>query len=145
MRYLAIDYGLKRLGLALCDPAEGVVSPLCQWSVGGSRPEHTMEKLQDVIREYEIDAVVVGLPLHMDGSEGEQAKLSRRFAEQLGQLVHIPVHLQDERLSSMAADEMLAESGFSKTKQKSRRDMLAACDILREFLHRKEMGKRVEE
>ncbi len=137
MRYLAIDYGLKRLGLALCDPAETIVSPLCQWPVDVSRPDQILAKLQEVIAEHEIDALVVGLPLNMDDSEGEQAKLSRQFAERLAHAVHIPVHLQDERLSSMAADEMLAESGLSKSKRKTKRDMLAACDILQEFLRRR--------
>lgn len=137
MRYLSIDYGLKRLGLALCDPAETIVSPLCQLTVEGTGPDLVIEKLQEIIAEYEIDAVVVGLPLNMDDSEGEQAKRSRRFAEQLARAVHLPVDLQDERLSSMAADEILSESGFSKSKRKSRRDMLAACDILRDYLEKK--------
>jgi len=137
MRYLAIDYGLKRLGLALCDPSEMIVSPLCQLPVDVSRPDRTFEKLQEVIAEHGIDALVVGLPLNMDDSEGEQAKLSRQFAERLAQAVAIPVDLQDERLSSMAADEMLAESGLSKSKRKNKRDMLAACDILQEFLRRR--------
>ena len=137
MRYLAIDYGLKRLGLALCDPGETIVSPLCQLPVDVSRPDQIFATLQEVIAEREIDAVVVGLPLNMDDSEGKQAKISRQFAEQLAQAVPIPVNLQDERLSSMAADEMLAESGLSKAKRKSRRDMLAACDILQEFLYKK--------
>jgi putative Holliday junction resolvase len=140
MRYLAIDYGLKRLGLALSDPGETIVSPLCQLSVDVSRPARIFEKLREVIAEHDIDAVVVGLPLHMDDSEGEQAKVSRHFAEQLIKEVAIPVHLQDERLSSMAADEMLAESGLSKSKQKRKRDMLAACDILQEFLYKKVNG-----
>jgi len=137
MRYLAIDYGLKRLGLAQCDPGETIVSPLCQLPVDVSRPEETFEKLQEVIVEYGIDAVVVGLPLNMDDSEGEQAKLSRQFAERLAQAVAIPVDLQDERLSSMAADEKLAEIGLSESKRKNKRDMLAACDILQEYLHKK--------
>jgi putative pre-16S rRNA nuclease len=137
MRYLAIDYGLKRLGLALCDPAEAIVSPLCQLTVDVSRPEHIIKELTEIITEYAIDALVVGLPLNMDGSEGEQAKQSRRFSEQLETALEIPVHLQDERLSSMAADEMLAESGFSQAKRKNKRDMLAACDILQEFLRKK--------
>ncbi len=137
MRYLAIDYGLKRLGLALCDAGETIVSPLCQWPVDLSRPDQIHAKLQGVIAEHEIDAVVVGLPLNMDGSEGEQARLSRHFAERLERALAIPVNLQDERLSSMAADELLAESGLSKAKRKTKRDMLAACDILKDFLQKK--------
>ena len=130
MRYLAIDYGFKRLGLAHCDAGEMIVSPLCQLPYDLT----VLEKLRQIITDNEIEAVVVGLPLNMDGSEGDQAKVSRKFARKLEKTISLPVYLQDERLSSAAADEMLSESGLTNKKRKARRDMLAACDILRNFL-----------
>ena len=136
MRYLAVDYGLKRAGVALCDAHETIVSPLCQVPVETSGPEKLFAQLQQLIQEHQVEAVVVGLPLNMDNSEGEQAKLSRKFAQDLAQAVNLPVHLQDERLSTAAADEKLATSGLSRKKQRQKRDMLAACDILEEFLRR---------
>jgi len=134
MRYLAIDYGLKRVGLAVCDADEIVVSPLCQIETNSQKPEILLERLRRIINEYQIEAVVVGLPLNMDDSEGGQAKLTRQYTEQLAASIELPVHLQDERLSSMSADEILAETNLSTAKRKKRRDMLAACAILQDFL-----------
>ena len=136
MRYLSIDYGLKRVGLAICDAGETIVSPLRLLKVDPSRPQRLIEQLERIITEHQVEAVVVGLPLNMDDSEGPQAKLTRRFVRQLCNAVDKPVRLQDERLSSEAADGMLAESGLSKKKRKEKRDMLAACEILKDFLNR---------
>jgi len=134
MRYLGIDFGLKRMGLALSDASETIVSPLCQLQTDTSNPEKLFDRIRHIIGEYEIEQVVVGLPLNMDDSEGPQAKLSREFAEKLALTTDIPISFQDERLSSSAADELLAEGDFSRAQQKKRRDMLAACEILQEFL-----------
>ena len=136
MRYLGIDYGLKRVGLAICDPGETIVSPLCQLQVNPERPAMFFDRLKQIISENQVDAIVIGLPLNMDDTEGPQAKLSRKVAGQLAQATNLKVHLQDERLSSAAADEILAQSGLSAQKRRARRDMLAACDILREFLNK---------
>ncbi len=137
MRYLAIDFGFKRLGLAICDPSEIIVSPLCQLPNDKNRSEPVFQKIASLIAENQVEAVVVGLPLNMDDSEGPQAKASRKFAENLGNKINLPIFLQDERLSSQAADEKLHETGLTRQKRKDRRDMLAACDILQDFLDRK--------
>ncbi|MCP4709138.1 MAG: Holliday junction resolvase RuvX [Planctomycetes bacterium] len=136
MRYLAIDYGLKRLGVAICDANETIVSPLCRLQTGKNSRQQLLDQLRQMTLEHQVDAIVVGLPLNMDNSEGDQAKLTRKFADDLAQAVKLPVHMQDERLSSSAADEKLALSGLSRKKQRQKRDMLAACDILEEFLQR---------
>jgi putative Holliday junction resolvase len=137
MRYLAIDYGLKRLGLALCDPSETIVSPLCQLTLDRGRMDKTFEQIIGIIHENQVDALVVGLPLNMDDSEGPQAKVTRQFAGQMAGKISIPIYMQDERLSSHAADEKLLDSGLTRKKKKNRRDMLAACDILQDFLDHK--------
>lgn len=136
MRYLAIDYGLRRLGLAHCDPGETIVSPLCQLLMPAAGSRKVIEQLVAIIKENQIEAVVIGLPLNMDGSAGPQAQKTKIFAGLLSDSVDIPVHLQDERLSSATADYMLDETGFTNKQRKARRDMLAACDILHEFLGR---------
>ena len=110
MRYLAIDYGLKRLGLALCDASETIVSPLCQLQRDSKRPEVVLNRVKEIVAEYQIEALVVGLPLNIDGSEGGQAVVSRQFAEEVAGAVALPLHMQDERLSTAAADELLNES-----------------------------------
>ena len=134
MRYLSIDYGLKRLGLAVCDPGEAYVSSLCQVQNDRSHCGNVIRKIIDIVKDNHIEAIVVGLPLNMDDSEGPQAKLTRVFAQKLSEATSLPIHMQDERLSSAAADEILAESEFTNKQKKARRDMIAAAEILREFL-----------
>ena len=139
MRYLGIDYGLKRVGLAICDAEEIIVSPL--QVLEGPRDRgmaQLLAQLQNVVQEEQVTEIVVGLPVNMDGTEGEQAALTRRFAAELTQALAIPIHLHDERLSSAAADEMIAAAGLNPTKFKAKRDMLAACAVLRSFLDSKE-------
>jgi putative Holliday junction resolvase len=136
MRYLAIDYGTKRTGLAVCDAGETVVSP-----VGVLRGRKGLiEKIGQIIADEEIGAVVLGLPLNMDGSEGPQAKQVLAFAEQLRRHLQIPVHLQDERLSSFGAEQKLQEIGLSRAKRQERLDALAAAEILQAFLEQEKRG-----
>jgi len=133
MRYLAIDYGTKRTGLAICDPAETIASPLAV--IQG----HTelLKKIADVVKAENVEAIVLGLPLNMDDSEGFQAKLVLKFAEQLKEHLHIPVHLQDERLSSFSAEEKLASAELKRGKRKKHLDAIAAAEILEAFLEQK--------
>ena len=133
MRYLAIDHGLKRTGLAICDAAEMIASPL---SVLYGQKQ-IFQKIAQVVESEEVEAIVLGLPLNMDGSEGAQAKKVRTFAQQLGQHVRIPVHLQDERLSSFGAREKFEATGLPKAKKRGILDALAAAEILQSFLDQK--------
>ncbi len=133
MRYLAIDYGTKRTGLAVCDAGETIASPLAV--VQGRK--NLIERIKRVIVSEEIGAVVLGLPLNMDGSEGPQAKLVRAFAKELAGHISIPIHLQDERLSSFEAEQKLQDIGLSRGKRRERLDALAAADILQTFLDQK--------
>ena len=137
MRYLAVDHGTKRIGLAICDPDEIIVSPLCQLDAHPDRPAHLLARIAQIIDENQVQAVVVGLPLNMDDSEGPQAASAREFARRLAAAVAVPLHLFDERLSTAAADEILLQTDLTKKKRRRRRDMLAACNILQDFLHHK--------
>jgi putative Holliday junction resolvase len=130
MRYLAIDYGMRRTGLAICDPGERMVSPL-----GVIRdPKGLIDRVVEIIGSEGVGEVVIGLPLNMDGSHGPQAQRSRAFAERLAQRVSIPIHFQDERLSSFEAGRRLAAIGRSGRKGREMLDALAAADILERFL-----------
>ena len=133
MRYLAIDYGTKRTGLAICDPGETIVSPLAVLQSRESLPE----QIAQVVKDEGVEAVVLGLPLNMDGSEGPQSQLVLKFADQLQTHLHIPVYLQDERLSSFGAEEKLAPANLTKGKMKERLDAVAAAEILEAFLEKK--------
>ena len=133
MRYLAIDYGTKRTGLAICDPAETIASPLAL--IQGQK--ELLKKIAEVVKAENVEAVVLGLPLNMDDSEGFQTKLVLRFAEQLKDHLDIPIHFQDERLSSFSAEEKLASSKFTRGKRRKRLDAIAAAEILEAFLEQK--------
>jgi putative Holliday junction resolvase len=133
MRYLAIDYGTKRTGLAICDSAETIVSPLA--ILQGQK--ELLKKIEEVVRTEGVEAIVVGLPLNMDDSEGFQAKLVSKFADQLKEHLDIPIHFQDERLSSFSAEDKLAPAGFTRGKKRKRLDAVAAAEILEAFLERK--------
>lgn len=130
MKYLAIDYGAKRTGLAVCDPGEMMTFPF-----GVLRsPKNLVESIEQIVAAEHIDGIVLGLPLNMDGSQGPQAKEVMAFAERLKQRVSVPVHLQDERLSSFGAQERLLMTGLSKAKQRELLDAVAAAEILQAFL-----------
>jgi len=133
MRYLAIDYGTKRTGLAVCDPSETFVSPL---TVINS-DKNVINKIHERIEQENITAIVLGLPLNMDGSRGPQARRTIDFSKQLRECLDIPVHFQDERLSSFTAREMMAEAELTQKKKKKRLDAVAAAQILEAFLEKK--------
>ncbi len=133
MRYLAIDYGNKRTGLAICDPTEMIVSPLSVIQ----KPKQLLDKIDDIIKNENVEELVLGLPLNMDGSQGYQAKLVFKFAEQLKQRFDLPIHFQDERLSTFAAEEKLAPAEFTRKKKKKRLDAVAAAEILQAFFEQK--------
>lgn len=130
MRYLAIDYGTKRTGLAICDQAETIASPLTV--IRGQK--ELLKKISEVIEKENVDAVVLGLPLNMDGSQGTQTKLVLKFAAQLQNCLDIPVFLQDERLSSFGAEEKLTSAKYTRKKARKRLDAVAAAEILKSFL-----------
>jgi putative Holliday junction resolvase len=133
MRYLAIDYGEKRTGLAICDANEAIVTPLAV--IRGQK--ELQKKISAVINKEGVEAVVIGLPLNMDGSEGSQTKLVLKFAEQLREHLDVPVHFQDERLSSFDAEQKLAPAGLTRSEKRKRLDAVAAASILEAFLEKK--------
>ena len=130
MKFLGIDYGKKRIGLAICDPDEKIASPL---AVLKNSPR-VIQEILDCIEAENADAIVIGLPLNMDDSEGPQARLVRGFAAALKSHTNLPLYLQDERLSSFEAEEKLADAGLTIKKKQKRLDAVAAANILQAFL-----------
>ena len=131
MRYLAIDFGDKRTGLAVGDDVTRIAGPVDVIQTG--TPEQYLTRLAEAVDRHGADALVVGLPLNMDGTEGAAAKKYRAFAQQLAERCGLPVHLVDERLSSDHAEGKLDRSGLTHGQKKSRRDALAAATILQDF------------
>lgn len=133
MRYLAIDYGSKNTGLALCDRDETVASPFKTLKT----QKNLVAEIKKILDAESIDAVVVGLPLNMDGSQGPQARLVLDFVEGLKEQLGVSVYLQDERLTSFAAEEKLADVEMSAKRRKHRINAVAAAEILTAFLEAK--------
>lgn len=139
MRYLCIDLGDKRTGLAVGDAQTRLVSALSvlESPIGVRGGEGLLDALSKAVDEQlgtGAGELVVGLPLNMDDSEGPRAKMVRAFAARLGERVGRVVHFQDERLTSAAADWSMARSGMTRGEKKQKRDALAAAEILRDFL-----------
>jgi putative Holliday junction resolvase len=135
MRYLAIDHGQKRTGLAVSDASETLVSP---YSVIETVIETTCEaellrRILDVMKTEEIEAVVVGLPVNMDGTEGTRVKQVKQFVEKLRQQTSKPIQMYDERLSSFEAGHLAGELELTRKKKKKRLDAIAAATILQSF------------
>ena len=135
MRYLAVDYGSKRTGLAICDPDETIASPLAV--IYGQK--ELINKIIDVVKNENVQAIVLGLPLNMDSSEGPQAKGVYKFAKQLEKHIDIPILFQDERLSSFAAEDKLYSADVKATKKSRPLDAIAAAEILQSFLEQKKI------
>jgi putative Holliday junction resolvase len=134
MRYLAIDYGTKRTGLAICDPTETIVSPLA----GLSTAKGLLDKILEIIRSENVDGLVIGLPLNMDGTFGSQSKIVNDFADSIKKHLQIPIYFQDERLTSFAAEGKLVERELTRKKKRARIDAMAAAEILQAFLDEKQ-------
>ena len=130
MRYLSIDYGNKKTGLAICDSTETFVSPLA----GLDTSTEIIGKIIEVIKAENVESLVLGLPLNMDDSVGPQAKKVQAFAEQIKKQIDIPVFFQDERLSTFAAEGKMIDMDLTRKGKKRRIDALAAAEILQSFL-----------
>jgi len=130
-RWLGIDHGTKRIGIAVGSTADGVATPL---AVVAARPwEALVARLRERIEQYGAEGVVVGWPLNMDDTEGPQGRLARDAALRLAGELATDIRLWDERLSSFAADQALAGL-FTRKQKKARQDAVAAAEMLRGFL-----------
>jgi putative Holliday junction resolvase len=132
MRLLALDLGDARIGVALSDETGTLASGLATLrSVG---PRRDAQAVAALVREHGVGEVVVGLPLRLDGSLGPRGEQALAFVERLRRVVRIPVVTRDERLTSVAADERLAEAGVRRRDRKARIDQAAAALLLQEHL-----------
>ncbi|MEX2213264.1 MAG: Holliday junction resolvase RuvX [Phycisphaeraceae bacterium] len=136
MRYLCIDLGDKRTGLAVGDDITDIVTPL--EVIQATSDEQRLTAMGSAIIEQEPGELVLGLPLNMDDSEGPAAKKGRAFAALLEARFGLRVHLADERLTSYAVEKEMGPMELTRGKKKERRDALAAAMILRDFLSRRD-------
>jgi putative Holliday junction resolvase len=131
MRYLGIDLGDKRTGVAIGDDETGIASPHEVVTTGSVDERERL--LLKLIADEAPDGVVVGLPLNMDGSLGPTAEQAVAVGRRLAEASGAAVHFADERQTSQVADEQMAQTGLTHKQKKARRDALAAAAILRVF------------
>lgn len=132
MKIMAVDYGDARTGLAACDRTEFLASPL--GVIHEYDFDRTVEQVAYAVEEYQIQMVVVGHPVNMDGSEGERAQKCALFAEKLRERVSVPVTLWDERSTTVTAHQYLNETNTRGKKRKDVVDEVAASIILESYL-----------
>ncbi len=131
MRVLAVDYGLSRVGLAISDPSGLISQPLKVVPT-----KDALEEIARIVKEREVGKVVVGLPLNMDGTEGEMALLAKEFAAKIKE-TGVDVELFDERLSTYEAECLLKSTGLNWKKRKKKLDAVAASLILKAYLEKR--------
>lgn len=131
-RILAVDYGRRRIGLALSDELRLTAQPLA--TLQRTNRRNDLRRLREIVRKNEVRGIVVGHPVRLDGSAGEMAEEAERFAARLRKELGLPVELMDERLSSWEAVQLIAKPTSSK--KNSVLDHIAAAVILRDYLER---------
>jgi putative Holliday junction resolvase len=131
-RILAIDYGSRRMGLAVTDPLGITAQGLETLERKNNRAD--FGRLERAIREYQVKEIVLGNPLRMSGQEGTQSRKVAEFAEELRRRFQLPVHLWDERLTSAEANRLLRENEVSTKRRAQAVDRMAAVLILQSFM-----------
>lgn len=130
-RILGLDPGERRIGIAISDATGTIASPVEFIDV---RTRNHEQRIKDLCVEWEIAAVVVGLPLSLDGTEGPAAAKARDFGEMVESLTGLPVGYHDERFTTVTAEQALLEGGVKRRSRTSRRDQVAAAVMLQGFL-----------
>jgi len=132
-RAIGVDLGARRIGIAVSDPGGVLATPV---TVLLRTPDRARlhRQIADLVAEYEAAAVVVGLPLSLDGSDGPAATSARQEAAELAMLLDVPVHLHDERLTTVTAHRLLAASGIDERARRKVIDSAAAAVLLQTWL-----------
>jgi len=138
-RLAGVDYGRRRIGVAVCDARRILSSPLCVRETAGDR-DADAAFFREVVRSEEVVGFVVGLPIHADGGASDMSREARRFGDWLGRVTGLPVVFHDERYTSREAAGLLAGSGLTRGRKKERADAIAAQVILASWLERRDAG-----
>ena len=136
MRILGIDYGEKRLGLAVSDESGWLALPLKTIIRNGQE----LKEISEIVKNRAVKKIVLGLPLKMDGSPSKMVQQVKMFGEQLTEVTNVPVDYSDERLTTKEVERRLIEFDFSRNKRQKIQDQLSACVLLQTYLeiHRNE-------
>jgi putative pre-16S rRNA nuclease len=132
MRILALDHGTKRIGVAVSDETKTIAQPLEY--IPAEPFAGFLERVKQLIREREIELILVGLPRNMDGSYGPAAQKVEVFAAALKTAITVPIKLWDERLTSSQANRILIQGKVRRDKRKEKVDKMAAAILLQSYL-----------
>lgn len=135
MKIVALDIGTVRIGIATSDIMEIIASPYLVYR--RKNPTADVLEIAKIINSLECGKVVIGLPLKLDGSEGQSVQMAREFGEKLSEHISAEIIYQDERLSTVSAERVLIESGMRREKRKDKIDSVAATFILQTYLDKK--------
>ncbi len=131
-RYMALDVGDKRIGVALSDPLQILASPL--QTIARTSDEYALHEITGLVNKYEVEKLIIGMPYSLDGTTGPQAEKVLSFKDKISAQIAIEIVLQDERLSSVTADQKLKETGRKSARLKEKIDAAAAAVILQSYL-----------
>ncbi|MBO4618207.1 putative holliday junction resolvase [Lachnospiraceae bacterium YSD2013] len=135
MRIMGLDLGSKTVGVAVSDPLLNVAREV---EIIRRKEENklrqTLARIEELIVEYDVKEIVLGLPLNLDGTEGERAELSREFKDKLERRTGLPVHMWDERLTTVEAIEIMDADGIKPKDREKYVDMIAARVILEGYM-----------
>lgn len=138
MRIMGLDFGSKTVGVAISDAllitAQGIEIIRRKEE---NKLRQTLARIEELIVQYEVEEIVLGMPKNMNATEGERVALTMEFKEKLERRTGLPVHMWDERLTTVAADRAMMEAGIRRENRKDYVDMIAATLILQGFLDRR--------
>lgn len=146
MRIMGLDFGSKTVGVAVSDglmiTAQGLEIVRREQE---NKLRRTLARIEELIKEYEVESIVLGLPKNMDGSHGERAEKTLEFKQMLERRTGLKVVLWDERLTTVAADKLMMEAGVRREERKKYVDSIAATFILQGYLDKISMDKRAND
>lgn len=136
MRYLGLDLGSRTLGVAKSDPL-GMIASSYTVIRHNEEYDRLLTEVKNLVEELKIEAIVLGFPKNMNNTIGQKGELSKEFKEKLERIVEVPIYLQDERLTTKSATDMLINGNVRRNDRKKVVDAVAATIILQSFLDRK--------
>jgi putative Holliday junction resolvase len=132
MRYLCLDLGRRRIGVAKSDETRLIATPVGVIQVHNQ--EQVFREIVRLVEEYQAARLIIGLPIQLNGQEGIEANRARTFAADLENYLSVPIDFMDERLTSVEADRLMLEAGFNPNKRRANIDATAAALILQAYL-----------
>lgn len=145
MRIMGLDFGAKTVGVAVSDPmlltAQGIEIIRRK---DANKLRQTLARIEELILQYQVKEIVLGLPKNMNDTLGERVELTLEFKEKLERRTGLPVHMWDERLTTVAADKAMMEAGIRRENRKEYVDKIAAVFILQGYLDLLSMKKQEE-